>query len=361
MKATAQKSGNTGKSKKRLLNAHVLIKIAGLVLAGVLVWLLVRAADWRSVAGELRRSNIYLLFCTWVFVGGSSWLLRAARWRLLLSAENHVGFWPVFWANSAGNLTNIFLPARAGEFIRSAMIGAGFGLSQRFVLATAACERILDLLIFVSMAEIVVWFGANVPVAILQAINFAFLLATAGFAILYAASRATQWINLVVDRLLGRPLLANRINEYLEPVMEGLRTIHGWKQASGFIGLTAFIWLLDVSGAKLVAYAMGFALPFTVAFVLITGLVFINLIPATPGQLGIYQWVVISVLTISHIEYNQALAFSLVMQASGYLVLFLLGVPGLLVYRKSRPKKDGPTITAPDETKGSRKWLQDPQ
>jgi uncharacterized protein (TIRG00374 family) len=270
-------------------------------------------------------------------VGGSSWLLRAARWRLLLIAGKEVGFWPVFWANNAGNLGNVLLPARAGEFIRSAMAGAGCGLPQRFVLATAACERVLDLLVFVTLAEIVVWHGSGIPAAILQAINLAFLLAVAGAAILLVASRFARWVHLVVDRWLRRPSLADRVDKYLEPVMAGVRTIHSWKQMTGFIGLSVFIWLIDVSGAKLVAYAMGFNLPFPVAFVLTAGLVFINLVPATPGQLGVYQWVVVRVLATSHIEYNKALAYALVMQASGYFVLSLLGVPGLIHYRKSRP------------------------
>ena len=343
MPAPTQKSDSSCRSGVHILTAHALPKIAGLILAAVLIWLLVRAADWRAVAGEIRRSNILLLLCIWLFVGGSSWLLRAVRWRSLLIAEKEVGFWPVFWANNAGNLGNVLLPARAGEFIRSAMVGVGSGLSQRFVLATAACERILDLLVFVTLAELAVWCGSGIPSVVLQSINLAWLLAIAGTAALVVASRSERWVHLVVACWLRRPSLANRVDRYLEPLIAGVRTIYSRKQMMGFIGLSVVIWLFDVSGAKLVAFAMGFTLPFPVAFVLMAGLVLINLIPAAPGQLGVYQWVVVRVLAMSHIEYNRALAYSLIMQASGYFVLALLGVPGLMLYRKSRPRVKGPS------------------
>jgi len=361
MTAAARTSDSCGPSRVHVLNASSLTKIAGLVLATVLIWLLLRAADWRSVVGEIRRSNILLLLCAWIFLGGTSWLLRAVRWRSLLITEKEVGFWPIFWANNAGNLGNVLLPARAGEFIRSAMVGAGSGLTQRFVLATAACERIFDLFVFVTMAEIIVRYSPGIPDAVFQAINFAFLFAVAGIVVLVIAARSEQWIHLVVARYLRRTSLANRAEKYLEPLIAGVRTIYGRKQMIRFIGLSVVIWLVDVSGAKLVAFAMGFALSFRMAFVLTAGLVFINLIPATPGQIGVYQWVVVRVLALSHIEYNRALAYSLVMQASSYFVLALLGVPGLMSYRKLRPRNELPTIGAPEEVKSAPRWLQDPQ
>jgi uncharacterized protein (TIRG00374 family) len=331
--------------KRRIWN------IAGLILAVILIWLVVRAADWRAVAAEIRRANLPVLLFSWVFVAGTSWLLRAARWRLFLTAEEKLGFWSVFWANSAGNLGNNVLPARAGEFIRAAMVGTRSGLTQRFILATVACERVLDLLVFVTLAEIVAWYSSEIPAPILRAMNVAFLIALAGVIVLVLAARSGRFVHFLLARGLRRPKGADRVRAYIEPVLAGIRTIHSWKRLAGFIVLSVLIWVLDVSGAKLVAYAMGFTLTFPVAFVLVAGVVFISLIPATPGQLGVYQWVVIRVLAIPHIEYNQALAYSLVLQASGYAALTLLGVPGLLLYRKSRPAEESFTASvAPQKT-----------
>jgi glycosyltransferase 2 family protein len=301
-----------------------------------------------------------VLLFTWLFVGGSSWMLRAVRWRLLLTAQSNLAFWPVFWANSAGNLANNVLPARAGEFIRAAMVGVRSGLTQRFILATAACERVLDLLVFVSLADVIVWYAPGIPPPILRAMHIAFLTAVGCTTVLILASRSSGLVHFLVARGLCRPNTAARVQRYLEPVLDGLRTIHSQRTLGGFIVLSVFIWVLDVSAAKLVGYAMGFSLPYPLAFVLTAGLVFISLIPATPGQLGVYQWVVIQVLAISRIEYNQALAYGVVLQACSYASLTLLGVPGLLLYRRSQPKGTEVTIRVVGAVENSQ-WIEHPQ
>lgn len=335
--------------------------IAGIVLAAVLIWLVLRAADWRAVAAEIRRANIYVLLFALLVVSGSSWLLRAARWRLLLTAEKPLGFWTVFWANCAGNLGNNVLPARAGEFVRAAMVGVRSGLTQRFVLATAACERVFDLLVFVTLAEIIAWYSSEIPALVLRAIHLAFWIAVAGVITLAIVARSGRLVHFFVAHGLGRPKVADRVHGFLDPILAGMRTIHSWKRLAGFIVLSVFVWVLDVSGAKLVAYAMGFTLTFPVTFVLVAGIVFISLIPATPGQIGVYQWVVIRVLAISHVEYNQALAYSLVLQASGYVALTLLGVPGLLLYKKTHSQEKKVMVRATQEMESSPEWVQHPQ
>ena len=45
--------------------------------------------------------------------------LRAMRWRILLRAEADVSVGAAFWATSAGYFGNSFLPARAGELVRT--------------------------------------------------------------------------------------------------------------------------------------------------------------------------------------------------------------------------------------------------
>jgi len=253
-----------------------------------------------------------------------------------LAVEKPLGFWPVLWANSAGNLANNLLPARAGEFIRSAMVCASSGLTQRFVLATAACERVLDLLVFVALAEIAVTRASNVPPPLLHAIHLGFAGSVVGVAVLVAMSRSEKFIHFLLARGLRRPHLALRVQARLEPVLAGLRSIHSLDRILGFSGLSVLIWMLDVSGTKLVAQAMGLNLPLSVCFLLIAGLVLISLLPAAPGQVGVYQWVVIRAVAMSHVGYNEALAYSFVLQGGGYLALTLLSVPGFLFYRQSR-------------------------
>ncbi len=61
-----------------------------------------------------------------------------------MRSEARVPVLSVFWANMVGYLGNAYLPARAGELMRSALLGQKMGLGTSFVLATALSERILD-------------------------------------------------------------------------------------------------------------------------------------------------------------------------------------------------------------------------
>jgi uncharacterized membrane protein YbhN (UPF0104 family) len=93
--------------------------------------------------------------------------LRALRWRLLLSGGHQFGFLTVFSANMVGYLGNAFLPARAGEVVRSVMISPRGPLSKTYVLMTAAVERLSDAIALVpacspallspSLASICIW------------------------------------------------------------------------------------------------------------------------------------------------------------------------------------------------------------
>ena len=51
------------------------------------------------------------------------------RWRILLNTDAHFDVATVFVATMAGYLGNSFLPARAGEFVRSYIISSRSSLS----------------------------------------------------------------------------------------------------------------------------------------------------------------------------------------------------------------------------------------
>ena len=60
----------------------------------------------------------------------------------------------------AGYLGNCFLPARAGEFVRSYIISSRSTLTKTYVLTTALSERMVDAIVLV-LASSVVLLGVN--------------------------------------------------------------------------------------------------------------------------------------------------------------------------------------------------------
>lgn len=84
------------------------------------------------------------------------------------------------------------------------------------------------------------------------------------------------------------------------------------------------------------AAALGLRMPITVAFLVITGLSLGSALPSTPGYVGIYQFVAVTVLTPFGFTRTDAIAYILVAQALMYALIGFWGALGLWRYRRGR-------------------------
>jgi len=344
---------------KKYSMKQILWNSVAIGLAAVLIVLLARAADWRSVIEQLRHARLWLLMFAWIVLGSSACFLRAVRWYLLLSAESRLGFWPVFWANSSGNFANSVLPARAGEFIRAAMVSMKSGLSKRFVLAIALCERVFDLLVLVTLTRIGLSYVSNIPVAMQRAINIAFWGAICAVTFLVVVAQSRKWVDLATNSEQRSPAGVGRFWSRLQPFVHGIHAIHDRQRLVLFFVLTIPIWLVDAWGARLVAASLGLNLPLPVALILLAALGCSSLLPTTPGQLGVFQFVTIRVVAMAQIIYNQALTFSLILQAGNYITLGIWGIPGLWMYKKSRSMPGIPPSVPAATTEDAHELVRD--
>jgi hypothetical protein len=69
------------------------------------------------------------------------------------------------------------------------------------------------------------------------------------------------------------------------------------------------------------------------ASLLICGLGLGSALPSTPGYVGIFQFVAVSVLTPFGISKDGALAEVLILQAISYGVVLIFGLPGLYKFK----------------------------
>ena len=133
---------------------HFAYWLVALLLAGFLLYFSLRGINWAQVWQVLSRANWWLVGLA-LLVSTVSLFLRAYRWRILLLSQGHVGVGSAFWATAAGYFGNNFLPARAGEVVRTMMISSSAGLSKMFVLTTALTERLADAITLVLISSVV--------------------------------------------------------------------------------------------------------------------------------------------------------------------------------------------------------------
>ena len=126
----------------------------------------------------------------------------------------------------------------------------------------------------------------------------------------------------------------------------GLRAFHDWGRLARFVLLTVLIWILDGFGVITGARALGLSISFPVALLLLAGLGLGSALPSTPGYIGIYQFAAKTVLMPFGISQDGALAYILVMQALGYVIVVAFGLPGLYRFQGSKPPAMAPALAA---------------
>jgi glycosyltransferase 2 family protein len=308
--------------------------IVAFALAAILLYYSLRGIHWGEVWQTLTHAQaIYVAMAAALLT--IALFLRAVRWRVLLRAAAPVDIPGAFWATAAGYFGNNFLPARAGELIRTMMISTRWGISKAFVLTTALSERICDAIVLIIITSVVLLILPQRPGWIQQArIPFAIV----GFGGVLCIALLPPLEKLWHSLLARLPLpegFREKVRGVLEHILLGIRTFHDTKRLAAFIGYTAVIWCCDATGTVLGMRSLGLNLSYPVAFLLITGIGLGSAMPATPGYVGMYQFVAVSVLTQFGFRKEDALAYSLLAQAVQYVILTFWGLLALARQRRS--------------------------
>jgi len=296
-----------------------------LILSGLLLYYSFRGLDWASVWATLRSARPERV-ALWIAATTIPFFLRSVRWRVLLSAQQPVPLSTAFWATCAGYFGNSFLPARAGELVRTMVIRAKTGLSAAYVLTTALSERVVDAVALVLISSLVLLLLPSKPGWLAGATRVFVPLGLGGaLAIGLLPLLENLWRNLLRRLPLPESLKATAA-KVLDQVLIGAAAMHNPRRLILFLGLTALIWSIDGFTAVVGGWALGITIPVPVAFLLIASLGLSSALPSTPGYVGIYQFVAVSVLTPFGISRTDAIAYILLAQAIQYLTITAWGL-----------------------------------
>ncbi len=303
-----------------------------LVLTGVLLVLALRSVDWKQTLAVLLEGRLDLLLVACLILNGS-YLARGLRWRVLLSATQKIAPLTVYEATMVGYLGNDFLPARAGELMRTVLLGRRTGLSQSFILGTIVTERVTDTLAVLVLGSVAILFlpvlSQMMPAELSNAIRVTGLVAIPVVLALLLTGQAQSLFQRVLPRLPLSEGLTLRLVGALENFGRGLQSFRHPGRALNLTALTLAIWLLDASAAVVVAQSLSLSVTLMEALFFMTALALTSALPSTPGYLGIYQFVAVNLLPLFGISPSHALAYLIAFQASAYVVVTIWGLWGL--------------------------------
>ena len=307
------------------------------MLAVLFLYLALRGLDWRIFFVALKEARyIYLplFFCG----AASTFLIRALRLRVLLTSKKVLPISNVFWANMAGYLANNILPARAGELVRAAYLARQNNISVSYALAVGLVERLMDLIALIILGSLALSFTGIVAPVFQNALKGVSVMGLVGLSVIFVLPRFGQFASRLI---MAFPALKEtykiKLDLFLQQFLVGLMSLHSVTRVVQFTGLTGLIWLMDAVGTVFLAYILKIPLLLQQAFVLLAALGLSSAIPSTPGYVGVYQFVAVTVLEPFGISRADALAFILISQALGYIVIGFWGLLSLWQFNKRTP------------------------
>lgn len=256
-----------------------------------------------------------------------SHMSRAYRWKYMLEPLGHKpNFWKMYHSVMIGYLLNLTIP-RSGEVARAGYY-AKFQKNAKFdkVFGTIIVERIIDVVMLGLVLGITLYLQKD-----LAAFND---IRNSG----KTDTSLPVWIYFVVAgivlvgaiAILKITILKEKVIGLIKGVLEGVKTIFKLKQRTAYIGHTLFIWGCYVG----MIWACSFALPETanlsmnaVFAAFVVGAVAIS---ASPGGLGLYPFMVATLLGELYAIENAG-SFSMLAWSALTLFTILAGLVSLFV------------------------------
>lgn len=318
--------------------------ILGIVVSAIFLVLAFRGQDFGEIADSLRETNLlWLVPAMALYFSGV--YLRAIRWRVLLRpVAPHVSTSQLFPVVIIGFMANNVLPLRAGEIVRSVVVGRDFGVRKTSALATIAVERIFDgvtMLAFLAFSMVFVSLTSELQhLAIISFIVFAALLL--GMVLLTFAG---GFVSRVLQIVLG-PLpdgLSRKVEEMAESFLGGLGVLKSRGDLLKVVITSVGAWLLEAGMYYVLAIGFGGQVREVMngaVTLLTTGVANLStLIPGAPGYIGQFEYGVRLVLSGAfNVPQSQALAYAILVHAALYFPITLLGL--IAWFRRSLSLRD---------------------
>jgi glycosyltransferase 2 family protein len=298
------------------------------LLAIVLLYFTLRGLDWATFWNTITKGHYEILLVMLPLVS-VNFFIRAVRWSTLVNTGKKIPMQTIFWANMVGYLGNSYLPARAGELIRSAYLGQKNKAGTSFVFATALVERLLDVVALVLIGSVSMLMQSQISALLAGAIKIMAAIGAIGLAIVIAAPFQENLISSLIARLPLPSTIMQKISEQVTRFLVGMRSLHNIRRLGSFIFLTAVIWLIDGLGNMIGVHIISQSLSLGQSFILLAALGLSSAIPSTPGYIGVYQFIAVTVLIPFGFSRPEALAYILISQVVNYLLVSFWGLIGL--------------------------------
>jgi hypothetical protein len=297
--------------------------IPGLLISAAAIVALVVFVDFDEVLAALRSARpAPMIAATLVFAVGLTG--RAAASRELV--DGRTGLWGAFAALNIGYLANNLLPLRAGEAVRSLILGRKTGLGLIGGATAVAAERLLDL-VFAATILLTGLSAVGVETAWAPAAAAA-VVALFGLTMLVLIARRRRTVAGWIEPRVARwPRIAALLPK-LVAALDGLAKPRRLVRSAIVLGLS---WVLAVVIFWLALRAFIPDAPVSWAAFGLGAMAFGIALPSSPGAIGVYEAVWVGALTLCGADPASSLAYAIAVHAMTFSFTSLCGLVALIL------------------------------
>src|ERR1700694_2776659 len=242
--------------------------------AGVLggcAYCLATRIDRVALARALQKTDYLLVLA--MTVGHLTVVLpiKAWRWGRMLAPVRRLSLWRLYQVCLAGCAVTNLIPARAGHAVRVLLVRRD-GVPVAAAVGTILLEEIYNVLVLAVLALPLPW-----VLPLPERISATLRLLAVGAALGIAAA---FWL-LAAGRARPAALLRR--------LSEGLALLSDARSAMVVLGQSFAMWLLDIGQILLAMAAVGVAPKFFGATLVLLFVNLVTAVPATPGQIGLFE------------------------------------------------------------------------
>jgi uncharacterized protein (TIRG00374 family) len=308
------------------MKKHKLLTIAGFIISILLLYFSLRDIRFKEIIDILRKADLRTIFLPTVFIFISAGL-SAFKWSRI--SGNNTKIKDTFISLIIGLFVNNVLPARIGEIVKGYVLSKKTGISLTFALSTVLIDRFFDL---AGLLLIVFAFfpKQSLPPKVSQSL-FVLVTLLIVFIIAMIIMSREKFISIIANMLdkIKKPLLLRLAHRFIE-IGENIRRINSPLNIVCYIAISFMQWLGMSIALYFAVLTIGVSVKFTyipfICALLNMGLT----IPSSPGYVGIYQFLLVYILSIFNVPKHEGFAVSILFHASWYIPYNILGFIFLL-------------------------------
>jgi uncharacterized membrane protein YbhN (UPF0104 family) len=333
---------------KRALQA-----IAGVLVAVLLMWLLLRGVSLEELRGSLGKMRWGWLFLAqipiWV-----SFFLRIQRWSYVVRAVHPATFRSMFSATQLAFLVNFTIGMRLGELVRPLVLSRLTRMTFAKAMAVNALDRVNDLigLMMVMLIGVIAFrpdhdivlpqgtFGLKEPLTIPKSIvvtggegSAVFLLGVLAMLILIYLNKSLvlRMTNAVVG-VISKKLAAFACH-LVEQFAEGLQVFRNAGDMAKSIGFGLLTWGCFLLSYVLLFKVFGLETRWYAAFIVQILLAFFVSAPGVPGMVGQFHMPIVvgMLMAIPSATLPDCIALAIVAHLSNMVPITIMGAYAISV------------------------------